>query len=68
MVRYTIDAPESDAALIDGILTGPLARPAPGEDGTADERSVGNRRYDAHLMVLNRGLANPEVSHGLCKG
>ncbi len=59
MVRYTIDAPESDAVLIDGLLAGPLARPVPGEDGSPDQRSAGNRRYDAHLMVLHRGLGNP---------
>lgn len=59
MVRYTLDAPEDDATLIDGILDGPLARPAPGEDGAPDERSAGQRKYDAHLMVLGRGLGNP---------
>lgn len=59
MVRYTMDVPESDAALIDGILDGPLAKPNPDEDGNPDERSAGNRRYDALQMVLNRGLSNP---------
>jgi hypothetical protein len=59
MVRYTIDAPAADAVLFDGILAGPLTRPVPGEDGAVDERSAEQRRYDAHLMVLNRGLSNP---------
>jgi hypothetical protein len=59
MVRYTIDAPASDAVLIDGLLRGPLARPVPDEDGTLDPRSATQRAYDAHLTVLNRGLSNP---------
>jgi hypothetical protein len=59
LVRYTIDAPESDTPLLDGILTGPLAAPVPDADGNPDQRSPGVRRYDAHLMVLNRGLSNP---------
>lgn len=59
LIRYTMDAPESDSALIDGVLSGALARPTPGEDGTPDERSAPVRRYDALFMVLNRGLSNP---------
>ncbi|GGK69852.1 HNH endonuclease signature motif containing protein [Ornithinimicrobium pekingense] len=59
MVRYTVDVPEPDAALFDGIHNGPLARPVPAEDGSPDDRSAANRRYDAHLAVLNRGLGNP---------
>ena len=59
LVRYTVDVPESDSALIDGVLSGTLARPTPGEDGSADDRSASMRRYDALFMVLNRGLSNP---------
>ncbi|WP_114907902.1 DUF222 domain-containing protein, partial [Ornithinimicrobium murale] len=77
MTRFTIDAPDSDAALIDGVLTGPLAAPDPnptpgsgqdssaegdGAEGGAGEggvRSPGQRRFDALLMVINRGLSNP---------
>ncbi|GGF41647.1 hypothetical protein GCM10011366_06690 [Ornithinimicrobium tianjinense] len=59
MTRYTIDAPEDDAALLDGILAGPLARPVPGPEGTPDLRSAGQRRYDALLTVLGRGLGHP---------
>lgn len=59
MTRFTIDAPASDAALIDGVLNGPLAAPGPDKDGVHDSRMVGQRKYDALLAVLNRGLANP---------
>ncbi|WP_122262154.1 HNH endonuclease signature motif containing protein [Ornithinimicrobium cerasi] len=64
LTRYTFDAPDGDAALLDGILNGPLAAPAPatGADGgvvEADLRSVAQRRYDALLTVLSRGLGNP---------
>ncbi len=59
MTRFTIDAPEADAALFDGVLTGPLSAPTPASDGELDMRSAGQRRYDAVLAVLNRGLSNP---------
>lgn len=60
MTRYTIDAPTSDTVLIDGMLTGPLARPTPhAETGQPDLRSAGQRRYDAFRTVLSRGLGNP---------
>lgn len=62
MTRFTIDAPETDAALIDGVLTGPLAAPdpAPQDDGTEEDvRTPAQRRYDALLMVINRGMSNP---------
>ncbi|MFB9733511.1 DUF222 domain-containing protein, partial [Ornithinimicrobium kibberense] len=72
LVRYTLDAPDSDAALIDGVLDGPLAAPDPARDDGAgdhgaghegqddrDGRSVGQRRYDAVLTVISRGLAHP---------
>lgn len=51
--------PEDDAALFDAVLHGPLARPAPGPDGSLDARSGGQRRYDAMTTVLTRGLGNP---------
>lgn len=62
MTRFTIDAPETDAALIDGVLTGPLAAPdpIPQEDGVeVDVRSPAQRKYDALFMVINRGMSNP---------
>ena len=77
LTRYTLDAPDEDAAVLDGILNGPLAAPCKGDgSGTAvgsdpwagdpgtgvdgsDLRSAGQRRYDAMMTVLNRGLGNP---------
>ncbi|QDO87251.1 DUF222 domain-containing protein [Ornithinimicrobium ciconiae] len=59
MTRFTVDAPDTDAPLFDAVLTGPLAAPAPDAEGNADLRSPGQRKYDALLMVLNRGLSNP---------
>lgn len=59
LTRFTIDAPDGDAALLEGVLAGPLAAPAPARDGTADERSWGQRAYDALIMVINRGMSNP---------
>lgn len=59
MTRYTVDAPDTDAPLFDGVLTGPLAAPCKDEDGGLDLRTPGQRKYDAVLMVLNRGLSNP---------
>lgn len=59
LTRYTLDAPDGDAALLDGILSGPLAAPVPGPDGELDERSADQRRYDAFKTVLWRGLAEP---------
>ena len=74
LVRYTLDAPDADAALIDGVLEGPLAAPDPARDdgagqdgqegqgqgqGDRDGRSVGQRRYDAVLTVISRGLGHP---------
>ncbi len=59
MVRYTLDAPLADAALVDGVLAGPLVRPTPEPDGTPDPRSAGQRRYDGLLAVVTRGLGHP---------
>ena len=59
MTRYTVDAPEGDAPLFDSVLTGPLAAPVKDENGHVDMRSPGQRKYDALLMVVNRGLSNP---------
>lgn len=60
MTRYTFDAPPSDAAIFDGIIDGPLARPAPDTDtGKADLRSSGQRRFDALRTVVRRGTGNP---------
>ncbi len=59
MTRFTVDAPAGDAALIEGVLNGPLAAPEPDVDGQVDLRSWSQRAYDALLMVVNRGMSNP---------
>ncbi|USQ81321.1 HNH endonuclease [Ornithinimicrobium faecis] len=59
MTRFTIDAPQGDAALLEGVLNGPLAAPEPEHDGALDHRSWSQRAYDALVMVINRGLSNP---------
>ena len=59
MTRYVLDTPAEDAALIDGITSGPLAAPVPGPDGQRDARDAKVRAYDALKTVLSRGLAHP---------
>ncbi|USQ81766.1 HNH endonuclease [Ornithinimicrobium faecis] len=60
LTRFTVDAPQGDAALLEGVLNGPLAAPEPIEDGAEmDMRSPGQRKFDALVMVINRGLSNP---------
>lgn len=58
MTRFSVDAPAEESALISGILTSALAAPAPTEDGP-DERTSLQRRFDALMTVLNRGLTDP---------
>lgn len=63
LTRFIIDAPAAAAAQISGILHSQLAAPTPGTTDTGevepDLRSPGNRRFDALLAVLGRGLSNP---------
>lgn len=59
MTRYVIDAPDADAAMIEGIVNGPLAAPVPAPDGSPDPRDADQRAYDAVKTVLSRGLAHP---------
>lgn len=60
LTRFTIDAPAEHAAVIAGILDSKLARPQPGPDGTRDERTPTERRFDALMTVLGRGTTCPE--------
>ncbi|WP_181009956.1 DUF222 domain-containing protein [Ornithinimicrobium sufpigmenti] len=63
LTRFTIDAPDAAAAVLDGIITSRLAAPAPTTDETGadvpDPRTGAQRRFDALLTVINRGLSNP---------
>ncbi|MFX0539268.1 DUF222 domain-containing protein [Ornithinimicrobium sp. Y1847] len=58
VVRFTVDAPALAATTIDGLLTSALAAPQPTEDGP-DPRLPGQRRFDALMTVIDRGLGNP---------
>lgn len=63
LTRFTVDAPDECAAVLDGIITGALAAPAPGVDGhgdpVPDPRTARQRRFDALMMVTKRGLSDP---------
>ncbi|WP_181009854.1 HNH endonuclease signature motif containing protein [Ornithinimicrobium sufpigmenti] len=58
LTRFTIDAPEADAAVLNGIVTSKLAAPASTDDAP-DLRSATQRRYDAFRSVLGRGTTCP---------
>lgn len=63
LTRFTIDAPDAAAATLEGIITSKLAAPAPTTDehgqDVPDPRSATQRRFDALMTVVNRGLSNP---------
>lgn len=59
LTRFTIDAPDGDAATLGGILTSRLSAPTPGEDDEPDPRTPGQRRFDALMSVVDRGLSRP---------
>ena len=64
LTRFTIDAPDGAAAAITGILTSALAAPAPVKDSrgqitSTDDRTPTQRRFDALMTVVNRGLGHP---------
>ena len=58
MTRFSIDAPSEEATILTGIMTSALAAPAPSPDAP-DERTGVQRRFDAVMTVINRGLTNP---------
>ena len=58
LTRFIIDAPEDDAAVLNGIVTSTLAAPA-STDGEPDTRTATQRRYDAFTSVLGRGTTCP---------
>lgn len=57
--RFVITADPEGAAVIRSVLTSPLAAPAPDDDGP-DPRTASQRRYDALLAVIRRGVSSPE--------
>ncbi|MGB3258445.1 MAG: DUF222 domain-containing protein [Ornithinimicrobium sp.] len=60
LVRFVVTADPEGAALIRSICGSPLAAPCPGGDGARDGRSAAQRRYDALVTVLKRGIAGGE--------
>lgn len=59
LTRFVVTADAEGAALVRAILNSPLAAPAPDEDGP-DLRTPTQRRYDALITVLGRGVTSPE--------
>jgi Domain of unknown function (DUF222)/HNH endonuclease len=56
LTRFVLTCDADGAAVIRAILTSPLAAPTPEESGP-DPRTAAQRRYDAVLTVIRRGLA-----------
>lgn len=59
LTRFIVTADAEGAAALRAVLTSPLAAPAPDEDGP-DPRSATQRRYDALMTVIGRGVSSPE--------
>jgi len=59
LTRFVVTADAEGAATIRAVLASPLAAPAPDEDGP-DPRSATQRRYDALMTVIGRGVSSPE--------
>ncbi|MGB3828503.1 MAG: DUF222 domain-containing protein [Ornithinimicrobium sp.] len=59
LTRFVMTCEPEGAALVRAILTSPLAAPCPDETGV-DPRTPNQRRYDAVVTVLKRGVAGGE--------
>jgi hypothetical protein len=66
LVRFVATCDPEGAALFRQIFASPLAAPAPDADGP-DPRTATQRRYDALLTVLGRGVGAPKGSPGTAK-
>lgn len=60
VIRFIVNAEPEGAAAVRAILASPLAAPTPAEDGTPDPRTPAQRRYDALIATLARGVASPD--------
>lgn len=60
LTRFVFTCEEEGAAMLRAVLGSALAAPAPDETGP-DPRSATQRRYDAVMTVLRRGLAGGEA-------
>lgn len=58
LTRFTVDAPDLHTAVLAGVLSSALAAPQPTEEGP-DLRMAGQRRFDALMAVVERGISNP---------
>lgn len=58
LTRFTIDAPEEDAATLEGVVTSKLAAPN-GTKDDPDTRTATQRRYDAFKTIFGRGTTCP---------
>jgi len=59
LTRFVVTADAEGAATLRAVLMSPLAAPTPDEDGP-DPRSATQRRYDALMTVVGRGVSTPE--------
>ncbi len=59
LTRFILTADAEGAATIRAILSSPLAGPTPDETGP-DPRTPTQRRYDAVMTVLGRGMSSPQ--------
>ncbi|MGB5951186.1 MAG: DUF222 domain-containing protein [Ornithinimicrobium sp.] len=60
LTRFILTCDPPGAATIRAILSSPLAAPAPGEETGDETRPAKQRRYDALMTVLGRGMTSPE--------
>ncbi|CAN5578708.1 HNH endonuclease signature motif containing protein [soil metagenome] len=60
LTRFVMTCDAPGAALIRAIMASPLAAPAPDDDTGPDERTAKQRKYDAVMTVLERGMTSPE--------
>lgn len=60
LTRFLIVADSEGASALRSVMTSPLAAPTPDVDGLPDRRTPAQRRYDALMMMVGRGVAAPE--------
>ncbi|MGB7449040.1 MAG: DUF222 domain-containing protein [Ornithinimicrobium sp.] len=59
LTRFIVTADAEGAATIRAVMSSPLAAPSPDEEGP-DPRTATQRRYDALMTVIGRGVMSPE--------
>ncbi len=66
LVRFVVTCEPEGAAYFRQVMSSPLAAPAPDAEGP-DPRTPTQRRYDALIAVLGRGVGAPAGSPGTAK-